>query len=181
MDMVDIFWMMRPDAITLNAYGISFTEKKVKYDYLVYKDGMPDQLWLRKNIDQKFWIKFDPEDMSLIYLYQKDATGLRFVTAAETKVTVSRGKQEQEDFEASYIAQVNNENKVIRASRMGEMDAILEQLGMQPEQNGLITPKIKGVSKKGKRQAADTYGQYEKDLSNAVIDDEEVKSLSAIM
>ena len=181
MDMVDIFWMMRPDAITLNAYGLSFTEKKVKYDYLVYKDGMPDQLWLRKNIDQKFWIKFDPEDMSLIYLYQKDATGLRFVTAAETKVTVSRGKQEQEDFEASYIAQVNNENKVIRASRMGEMDAILEQLGMQPEQNGLITPKIKGVSKKGKRQPSDTYGQYEKDLSNAVIDDEEIKSLSAIM
>ncbi|MEI6061735.1 MAG: kinase, partial [Bacteroidota bacterium] len=178
MDMVDIFWLLRPEPVTLNAYGLSFTEKKVKYDFLVYKDGMPDQLWLRKNIDKKFWIKFDPEDMSLIYLYEKDATGLRFITVAETKVTVSRGKQEQEDFEAAYLTQVNNENKVIRASRVDEMDSILEQFGMLPEQNGLISPRIKGVSKKGTRQvkspkaSADTYGKYEKELSNAVADDE---------
>ncbi len=180
MDMVDLFWLLRPEPVTLTAYGLSFTEKKVKYDYLVYKNGMPDQLWLRKNVDQKFHIKFDPDDMSLIYLFQKDATGLRFVTAAETKITVARGKQEQEDGEAAYITLVNSENKVIRTERSNEMDAILELHGMLPEQNGLVSPNIKGVTKKAKKQpsAKDTYGQYEKELSNTVLcPDGEVKNL----
>ena len=170
-DMVDLFWMLRPEPVTLNAYGLSFTEKKIKYDYLVYRDGKPDQLWLRKNIDQKFWIKFDPDDMSIIYLYEKDATGLRFVTAAETKVTVARGKQEQEDFEAAYIAQVNAENKVIRQHRADEMDQILAAHGLLPEQNGLVTPSIKGIGKKKKRESAG-FGKAQKALSNALPVDE---------
>lgn len=167
MDMVDLFWMLRPDPVTLNAYGISFKEKGVKFDYLVYKDGMPDQLWLRKNIDKKFWIKFDPEDTSLIYLYEKDTTGLRFATAAETKITVARGKQEQESFETSYITKVNNENKAIRSSRMNEMDSVLAQFNMRPEDYGLRTPGIKGVTKKNTRTKAD-IGTFTKKLSNVV-------------
>jgi len=190
MDMVDLFWLLRPEPVTLNAYGLSFTEKKVKYDYLVYKGGMPDQRWHRMNIDRKFRIKFDPDDMGLIYLYEKDATGLRFVTAAETKITVARGKQEQQDWEGSYIAEVNSENKAIRVERDALMNAIQEQLGMLPEQNGLVSPKIQGINKKDRKQPVssagvpklpDTYGQYEKAVSNAVQGEESDKDLYKIM
>lgn len=165
LDMVDMFWLERPEPITLTAYGLSFTERKAKYDYLVYlEDGMPDQKWLRKNIDKKFVVKFDPDDMSMVMLYERDTTGLRFVKEAKVKVTVSRGKQEQEDWENSYITQVNNTNKILRTESMSEMDRILEIHDLLPEQHGLRSPGVRGM----KKAAASDFGRATKAVSNAV-------------
>lgn len=166
-DMVDLFWIEKPEPVMLTAYGLSFEDKKVKYSYLVYGDNnLPDQRFLRQNIDKKFVVKYDPDDMSLIMLYERDATGLRFVREARTKVEVARGKQEQEDFEAAYISRVNAENKVLRLESIEKMDAILEQHNMLPEQHGLRSPGARGLNKKGRKQAG--IGKYTKVLSNAV-------------
>src|SRR5690606_34297952 len=79
-EMVDMFWILRDKPVTVSGYGISFTEKKTKYTYMVYdENNIPDVSWLRQNIDKKLYVKFDPEDMSMIYLYEKDALGLRRV------------------------------------------------------------------------------------------------------
>lgn len=180
-DMVDIFWMERPEPIALTAYGLSFTEKKVKYDYLVYgEDNLPDQKWLRKNIDRKFIVKFDPDDMSFIMLYERDTNGLRFVSEAKIKVTVSRGKQEQEDFEASYIATVNNTNKVLRSEAMAEMDNILAMHNMLPEQHGLKSPGARGLNKKVRPTE---YATVTKAVSNAVagLDDDDNTDIYKMM
>lgn len=168
LDMVDLFWMMRPEPVTVTAFGITFSERKVKRTYLVYKDSRPDQLWLRKNIDKPVYIKFDPEDFSTIYLYEKDATGLRFLTEAHEKITVSRGKQEQDEFESSYIATVNTENKRIRVQRDGEMDAILREHNMHPEDYGLNKPGLKGISKKDRSAGSGSIGRVQKKVSEMV-------------
>ncbi|MDZ4211432.1 MAG: hypothetical protein U1C59_06945, partial [Methylotenera sp.] len=170
-DMVDIFWMERPEPIMLTAYGLSFVDQKTKYDYLVYNENnMPDQAWHRKNIDKKFVVKYDPDDMSMIMLYERDATGLRFVKEARTKLTVARGKQDQEDFETTYITRVNNTNKVLRTQSMEQMDEILAAHNLLPEQHGLNSPGGRGLG--GKKRKASTVGSYTKALSNAVIDDD---------
>lgn len=156
-DMVDMFWLLRKDPVTCRAYGISFQEKKAQYDYLVYSAPMvPDQQWLRNNIDKKFWIKFDPDDMGLIYLYEKDALGLRFVTEATTKITIHRGKQEQEDFEAALIRQVTDENKRIRIESKEKMEEILREQGQDAESYGLNVPPVKGIesTRKKKRRSS---------------------------
>jgi hypothetical protein len=181
-DMVDLFWMLRPEPVMMTAYGLSFTEKKVKYEYLVYSGGMPDQKWLAKNIDRKFFVKFDPDDMSMIYLYEKDALGLRFVTVAETKVTVARGKQEQENWETTYITRVNNTNKELREDRSVRMDDILKQFDMLPENYGLKSPAIKGITSKVKKaEPVESIGRYEKAVSNAIIEEEGKSDLYSIL
>lgn len=173
-EMVDIFWIERKLPVTCTAYGISFTEKKEKYTYMVYnEDRLPNVEWLANNVDRKLHVKFDPEDMSLIYLYEKTPLGLRFVTAAETKVEIHRGKQEQEDWEAEYIKQVELLNKQQRMERRDKMDAILEKHGMLPEQYGLNSPALKGIesqSKKNKKNKAEGIGigAYQKKVSNQV-------------
>ena len=171
LDMVDLFWMLRQDPVTVSAFGITFSEKKVKHTYLVMEDGKPDQMWLRKHIDKKVYIKFDPEDYSMVYLYEKDATGMRFLSAAEEKITVARGKQEQESFETAYIVQVNNENKRIRTERWSEMDGILAEHSMRAEDYGLKTPNVKGISKSEKEL---TIAKVQKKISEtvAVADDD---------
>jgi hypothetical protein len=174
-DMVDLFWVLRKEPVTCTAFGISFKEKKVKYDYVVYtEDRKPDIAWLRKNIDKKFYIKYDVEDTSLIYLYEKDATGLRFVCGAETKVEVHRGKQEQDDWEAQFFKDVELANKTARIETRDKMDAILEQHGLLPEQNGLNSPRLKGIEK-AKRKAGE-IGKAQKEVSNMVpeLEEEEV-------
>lgn len=95
--MVDFFWIERNQAVTCTSGGISFKEKNIQYDYVVYQENSRniDQGWHLKNVNQKFIIKFDPDDMSLIYLYKKTPLGLKFECAAETKVEIHRNKQEQ--------------------------------------------------------------------------------------
>jgi len=167
-EMVDIFWIERPKPVTCTAFGISFTEKGQKHTYMVYgEDRLPDLDFLQANVDRKFYIKYDPEDLSLIYLYEQTPMGLRFVSAAETKVTVSRGKQEQQDWESSYIAQIGNRIKEKRVERRDRMDEILETQGLLPEQNGLVSPHLKGIESKSRTKRNPEIGAHQKAVSNA--------------
>ncbi len=168
-DMVDVFWIMRPDPVMMTAYGISITEKKVKYDYLIYRDGKPDVEFLRRNIDKKFQVKFDPDDMSMIYLYDTDSAGrLRFVVEATSKVTVSRGKQEQTSDDLAWLHMVDQANKAERIKARDYIDAILDEFAMTPEHYGLISPGKKG-GKKGKNE----FGRAVKAISNRTRTDKE--------
>lgn len=166
-DMINIFWVLRPEPISVSAYGINFKENGVQMQYMVYKNDSPDIGWLRDNIDKKVWIKTDPEDSSLIALYDKDSKGeLRFLTYAQPKTIIHRNKQEQEDWEAAFIKQIEGESKRIRVETRDAMDDILEQHGMLPEQHGLNSPLIAGVEKAKKtakrRKVATTIGSYQK-------------------
>lgn len=174
MDMVDLFWILRKEPVTVTAFGISFTEKKQKHDYIVYgSNRLPDIAWLRKNIDRKVYIKYDPEDFSLIYIYEKDATGLRLITSAEVKVEVHRGKQEQEEWEAQYFTAIEADAKAARIATVDKMEEILSKHGMSASQQGLIRPAIKGVEKVARKKRSGEIGKVEKMVSNAVLIDEE--------
>lgn len=167
-DMVDLFWIERPIAITCTSDGIVFDEKKVTYKYEVYRsDNLPDVEWLRNNIDKKFIVKFDPEDMSMIYLYEKSPLGLKFVTEARTKIEIHRGKQEQEAWENEFIQKVKKLNDEARIKTDDEMDAILADHGMLPEQYGLKSPSLLGVKSKRKK-SPNNIGKIQKRESNEV-------------
>jgi hypothetical protein len=179
-EMVDIFWVQREKPVTCNAFGISFTENKEKHTYMVYSDeNMPDISWLSKNIDKKFTIKYDPEDLSMIYLYEDTPLGLKFVSEAKPKVEIHRGKQEQEAWEAEWITKVRKANQDLRIARRDEMEEILEAHGRTAAQRGLNTPAIKGVEssrrakKSNKREAVAEIGEHMKEISNADIIEEE--------
>lgn len=170
-DMVDLFWITREKTNTVTPYGISFKEKNRKYNYMVHtEDGLPDFKWLNKWIDKKVIIKFSPDDMSLIYLYEETPLGLRRITGATTKVEVHRNAQEQEEFERSWMAKVELGVKQNRVDRYNEMEKILEDHGATAEQQGFNTPKISGVKstyqKRGAKQT--NIGEVTKAESNMV-------------
>ncbi|WP_169336013.1 kinase [Flavobacterium rivuli] len=181
-DMINMFWIERKDPVTCTAYGITYTDKKVKYTYMVYDDNnLPDLVWLRNNIDKKFVIKYDPDDRSTIQLYENTPLGLRHAGAAQIKVEVNRGRQEQEDWEASYITQIIDADKAQRIAERDKMDAILKEQGRTAEDYGLRSPLIKGVESSRKKQKATKkettdIGQYQKELSNAVVDVNDIYS-----
>lgn len=179
-DMIDIFWITRPEPITFTAYGLSFVEKKVRHDYMVYRDGMPDIGWQRRNIDKKFYVKYDPDDMTLVMLYDQDSSGrLRFVTEATVKVTVARGKQEQTGDEASFISQVNHINKAEIIKSKDKIEEIMREFDMHPENYGLVSAHVPGI---GKTIKGRSIGKVQKAISNATpVDDQEEINIYELM
>ncbi|PKO97050.1 MAG: kinase [Bacteroidetes bacterium HGW-Bacteroidetes-7] len=181
-DIVDMFYVTRQKEVTCTAWGITFTEKKIKYDFMVYKDGnMPDLDWLQKNIDKKFVVKFDPSDLSMIFLYERTAAGLKYNTVASTKVAIHRGKQEQEEWEAQYIKDIEIANKQARINRYEKMEQLQREHGTHPEDRGFRSPAIAGIqtSVAAKRKAKKSsnvlgsIGVIQKAVSNADIMQEE--------
>jgi hypothetical protein len=169
---VDFFWIERSVPITCTSSGVSFKEKKVQYDYVVYQQNSRtiDQEWHLKNVDQKFHIKFDPDDMSLIYLYKKTPLGLKFVTAAETKIEIHRGQQEQEDWEAQYYRNQIETIKQTRITIQNQVEANLQKHNMSAENYGYRTPNLKGINSNRKsKKVKNDIAQYQKKVSEMVL------------
>lgn len=184
-DMVDMFWIQRDKAVTCTAYGISFTEKKQTYTYLVYDENRePDIMWLRENIDRKFTIKYDPDDMTLIHLYVETPLGLKRVAAAETKIEVHRNRQEQEEWEASFITKVLNKNQEIMIKERDRMNDIMADYGRTAEDYGLRSTLIPGMESTKKRQPKKektSIGHYQKEVSNVVLNTDNDTDIYSMM
>jgi hypothetical protein len=179
MDMVDLFWVLRPKTVKTSAYGINFEEKGEKLHYMVMDAaGLPDIKWLVRNIDKDFRIKFDPNDRTLIYLYEETPQGLRFVSEAVEDVRIHRGKQEQEDWEMKRWHAIEKEIEDMRIELKQELLNIQNKYNQTPEQHGLNTPKYRGEkpNKKKSKQPAGNFGKLQKALSNVVpagVDDDD--------
>lgn len=169
--MVDYFWIERNLPITCTSNGISFKEKNIQYDYVVYQENSRtiDQDWHIENVNQKFHIKFDPDDMSLVYLYKKTPLGLKFVCAAETKVEVHRNIQEHDANEATFIREQIELTKQTRIKVRDMAEANLETHKMRPEDYGFVRPNLKGIESNKKEKT--TIANYQKKVSEAVLTD----------
>ena len=179
LDMIEMFWMMTVKPSTFTASGIKVTINKEKYTYDVYCDGLPDFDFRRKNIGRKFYVQYDPLDLTQVRLYVKDATGLRYVTDAMPYVVVQRALQDATTESSSFIRSVQDFETELRVANYLENVALEHEYGIAPEQHGLRRPAIKGVSKKRFEKMANAHteratrrnepisvGEHEKALSN---------------
>ena len=169
-DYVDMFWITRRDEVTYTADGLKFTEAKNEYKYIKYSEPLqPDFDFHFDNIGKKFVVRFDPEDTSMIFVYEKDATGrLRFVTEMTTKIETHRAKQEQEYWEAEYLQHIDAKNTEKRSDVWNEMENILRQQGMDAESYGLNPSGLRGIKTEKKPVKIKTQPDWNKALSNAV-------------
>lgn len=153
-DMVDMFWVTCDRMSTFTSSGIEITVKGKKRVYEVMSaPGVPDTEWRRKHTYQKFVVKYDPYDFQSIRLYWKDkAGGLRFERVAEPYIVIHRAIQEQTDGEAAFIRQQQKATEDSRIERQAAAKAIEYAEGVAPEQHGLSTPRLKGVTADVQRQ-----------------------------
>ena len=153
-DMVEMFWVTCERMSTFTSSGIEITVKGQKHTYEVMKSpGEPDIEWRRKHTYQKFVVKYDPYDFSSIRLYWKDKAGeLRFERVAEPYMVIHRAIQDQTEGEALFIRAQQKATEESRIERQVKAKEIEYAEGVAPEQNGLTTPDLKGVSAEVQRQ-----------------------------
>lgn len=164
-DMVDIFWIWAKRPVTFTDQGIQITIGSLKKPYEVFSaPGEPDHEWRRKNTYRKFYVKYDPNDLRSIRLYWKDNAGqLRFERVAEPYMVVHRAIQDQAEGEAEFIRREQEANIRDRIERQVIAKEIEYAYGVAPEQNGLSTPKLKGVTKEVQREIDRKTRKYSRD------------------
>ena len=152
--MVDMFWVECDRMSTFTSSGIEITVSGHKRRYEVMSSpGVPDTEWRRKHTGERFVVKYDPYDFQSIRLYIKDKAGeLRFERVAEPYIVIHRAIQDQSEGEAAFIRAQQKAAQESRIERQvaGRQIEIAE--GTAPEQNGLSSPKLKGVGTDVQRQ-----------------------------
>ncbi len=153
-NMVNMFWMMTKDPVTFTASGIEITVKKQKYRYEVFSSpGVPDHEWRRTHTLQQFYVMYDPYDFGSVRLFWKDKAGkLRFERVAEPYMVIHRAIQDQTEGEAAFIRQEQQAAVQDRIERQVAAKEIEYAHGVAPEQHGLSTPDLKGLTKEQQRE-----------------------------
>lgn len=164
-EMQEIFWVLTKQPVTFTSGGISIQVNGKKHTYEVYdENGMPDHAWRRKNTLGKFYVQYDPYDMSSVNLFRVDKAGeRRFERIAKPYMTIHRAIQEQTEGEAAFIRHEQEANLQDRIDREMEGRRIEWMHGVAPEQHGMKTPKLKGINKAAQEQIERRTHRYAMD------------------
>lgn len=148
--------LTRSRTIRFEGRGLVLESGKQEYAYDAYTETQDGKLlvdfeWRLKNIGQEFVVRYDPEDLSKLYLYKEAANGLRFERIVTSKVVVARAIQEQTSSDAEYIRYIQQADKEARLALVAEQRAITAtwQVG-----KASLAPDPKGTNAK-EREALD--------------------------
>ena len=162
-DMVELFWIETKRPITYYNHGLTVQYKNDKRDYEVLKDGKPDMDFRKKYIDQKFVVKFDPEDWSHIRLYIDSPSGLRFVAVAEPRLSVPRATIDYKPGSRALIDELLRLGNEEMADLKETNKQLEEDTGVRAED--LINPTLGSVMKEDSYKGEDddlvVVGGYE--------------------
>lgn len=162
-DMVDMFWVFTKRMATFTDQGLQVTIKGEKRQYEVCSSpGVPDHEWRRKHTYERFIVAYDPYDFASIRLYTKGTDGsLRFERTAEPYILIHRALQDQQGTDdAKFIRQEQEANLQDRIERTVEGRTIAAEHGMDAEQQGLHSPKLKGTTAAVQRQIDHRMERY---------------------
>ncbi len=155
-DLIELFWSITKNPSTYTSSGIEIQVEGQKYAYEVFDEsGMPDYAFNRRNIGREFYVRYDLADMTKVWLYEDTACGLRRVRSAEPYAVVHRALQEQSPAEQEFLRATIEANKRARIDRQQQGYEIEAEFGLAPEQNGLRTPKLAGISKRDQERISD--------------------------
>jgi hypothetical protein len=174
-EMIEIFGVTTRQPSAYTSAGIEIQVRKQSYAYEVLnREGEPDRDFNRRNINRRFYVRYQPDDMSMVALYEKDTTGeLRFIEFAQPYLTVNRAMQDQTPFDLHIIRQTEHGNRRERIEEERNRNAILEKYGLHPNQHGLNVAPLKGISTKKKKR---DIGELQKELSNITQLEQEAKA-----
>lgn len=188
LDMIEVFWLITSKPSTFTAQGITITIDKKEYTYDVYAGDLPDFEFRKKNIGRKFFVQYDPNDLTQVRLYEETASGKRYVADAMPYFEVARAMQDATHESSSYIRRVMNLEEQIRIDTYLDNIALEHEAGIAPEQFGLNRPRPKGISKRllapvldavpaptkrerVRRSEAINMAKFEKEISNITYDE----------
>ena len=152
-DMRDMFWVWSKKPITYKNVGLEKQENYKKYFYEVFlENGSPDLEFHNRSVGKEFWVKYNPDDLSEVALYEQDSKKqFRFVAYAKERLRLPMA-----------VEDYNQESKTLI-------------------QRGLETKKIqKQMAINQANAARNEHPDVESSLNKAFIDDMDTEELAKI-
>ncbi|MEG0807637.1 MAG: kinase [Alistipes sp.] len=157
-DLMEMFWLETKEPSTFTGSGITITVDNISYTYEVYDaQGLPDMAFRASNTTRKFYVRYDPDDMSIVRLCTKTATGTRIVAEARPYALRPRAIQEQSSEDVDFYRTTIELNKQERIRRQMENYSLEVEHGVAAEQHGLRSPQLRGLSKRDAERLSDQY------------------------
>lgn len=157
-NIVDWFWRETEQPSEFTSSGITIQVDKQSYTYEVFDDGgLPDMTFRRENTGRQFFVKYDPDDMSQVWLCTKTSVGTRHIRKAQPYAVVHRAIQEQTPDELMFIRTMTEANKRERVARQMEGYQFDLEYGIAPEQHGLRSSRLRGLSRRDQERLSDEY------------------------
>ena len=157
-DIVDMFWQETELPSEFTSSGITIQVGGQRYTYEVFDENeMPDMMWRAANTGRQFFVKYDPDDMSEVWLCSKSIVGTRLIKKAKPYATIHRAIQEQSEDEMMFIRTMTEANKQARFARQMEGYMFDVEQGIAPEQQGLRSGRLRGLSRRDQERIADGY------------------------
>lgn len=130
-DHADLFWNTTREPVTYRQGGIQIQFGGEQYKFKVLgDDNLPDQEFLLKNISAKFFVKYDPEDLSQVMLYDKQ---MRYVATAQPVEKAARAIVDQQPGDRDRIHDlIAVRDKQYQAVKE-RLEGMRENSGMDPE------------------------------------------------
>ena len=169
---IDLFGLMTAKPVVFRASGIEIQVQGIKYAYDVLgADGFTDMEFRKKHTGEKFYVEYDPDDLSTVALYREVSGGdKKFVALAGKYIQIHRAKQDQTEQDHRIIALRDQANKDMREELQERIEGIMEAEGLHPSQHGLNMPqpRVNRSGRKGSRMQGDFLGRRLKAESNLV-------------
>ena len=106
---VDAYWVTRREEVRYTKDGLTIQVDRQRYTYEVEGDqrGIEDMEFRRKYLGAKFTVKYDPDDLSCLHLYQDDT----WVAMAAQKYEAPMAIVDREDADGSIIADAQKQRR----------------------------------------------------------------------
>lgn len=176
---INIFWKITDRPSRYTSAGIKMKVDGTEYAFEVLTDsGTPDLEFLNDNNGSKFFIQYDPLNITKVRLLKENAMGqLVYVTEAKPYITIHRALQDQTSEERSFIVQQLERDKEMRVKRVLKGREMAAKYGTDYEQQGLNAPKLLGLNMRKKIEEEIDLGRATKKLS---YEDENIDILNKI-
>lgn len=157
-DIENMFWQETIKPSVFTSSGITIQIDKQRYTYEVFdSEGMPDMAFRCENTGREFFVKYDPDDLSEVWLCDKTALGTRNICRAKPYTVVHRALQEQSNEEMAFLRHMTEAGKQTRFARQMEGYQFDLEQGIAPEQHGLRSTRLRGLSRRDQERIADEY------------------------
>ena len=158
-DLIDMFWLKTEKPSTFTASGIKIKVGGRDYCYEVFEAaGKPDLVWRRTHTNERFYVQYDPTDMTSVRLITLDG---RFERIAKPPIVIARAHAEQTDADKAFIREMTEAVKQERVERLVAARAIEQKHGMSPEQHGLRSPLPLGLDKERREELSRRTARYQ--------------------
>ena len=149
-DIIEIMWWITEKPVAYTDNGLIVTIDTQKYKFEVHEaPGRYDYEFLERNLGRKYYVKYDPCDLSSVRLYSETPSGdLRFERVAVPPIRIHRNIQEQEEGEQAFIRANIEANKQAYINRQVEAQVIERKYGTNVERHGYVRPDLPGIDKK---------------------------------